>query len=275
MTWRVNCASGYIAAGVRMTGEKSWDTRHTWHELLDALCIEQGHLDNLNLAERLCSASGNRSHAAFDTALKNLHNWRQGVHLPQRRNFLLLTRLLGVDRDQALRAHWNGLYAQARSALPVMAPLASAPDGTPANAFRPKQARRPLVLGGGLIAAALVGLFAYFQWPGRDETIADPGTTFAGIQADYVRTVTAKVGDALIIHGARGNNCGPAPEWEVARRHLPELTTGTLADGGVGTRFSRQCGGRVPARAILFTATTPGTEQTSLYGDPITITVQE
>ncbi|HRP79280.1 MAG TPA: hypothetical protein PL183_09300 [Aquamicrobium sp.] len=61
--------------------------------------------------------------------------------------------------------------------------------------------------------------------------------------------------------------------WESAKLLLPELETGTLTDGGVGTRVSRQCGGRVPARAILFTATAPGTEQVSLYGDDIVIRV--
>ena len=79
----------------------------------------------------------------------------------------------------------------------------------------------------------------------------------------------------MIIHGARGNECGEAPSWDSARILLPSLQTGTLADGGVGTRQSRQCGGRVAARAILFTATAPGTEQISLYGDDIVIRVSE
>ncbi len=93
--------------------------------------------------------------------------------------------------------------------------------------------------------------------------------------AEYVRNVSVKVGETAIIHGARGNDCGPAPSWESAELLLPELVTGTLTDGGVGTRVSRQCGGRIPARAILFTATTAGTEQISLYGDDIVIRVNE
>lgn len=71
--------------------------------------------------------------------------------------------------------------------------------------------------------------------------------------ADYVRNVSAKVGDPLIVHGAGGE----APTWENAKLLLPEIVTGKLADRGVGTRHSRQSGGRVPARAIMFSAPEP------------------
>lgn len=97
---------------------------------------------------------------------------------------------------------------------------------------------------------------------------------FEGVQADYIRNVSARVGDAMIIHGARGNDCGPAPTWEAAKEHLPTLITGKLMDGGVGTRFSRQCSGRVPARAILFKAESRGVEQTTLFGDEVHIRVE-
>lgn len=88
-----------------MLTTRDWTEFQHWHQLLDALCTEQGYLDNLSLADKLCAISGNRSQAAFDTALKNLRNWRQGVHVPQRRNFLALTRLLKVDRQERLREH--------------------------------------------------------------------------------------------------------------------------------------------------------------------------
>lgn len=54
----------------------------SWCELFDSLCIEQGYLDEMKFAERYCSMSGNVSQAAFDTALKNLRNWRRAPTFP-------------------------------------------------------------------------------------------------------------------------------------------------------------------------------------------------
>jgi hypothetical protein len=50
---------------------------------------------------------------------------------------------------------------------------------------------------------------------------------------------------------------------------------GTFSDGGVGERYSRRCNGTTPARAVRFTATTPGQEQIEMFGDTIDITVTE
>lgn len=235
----------------------------TWHEMFDAICVEQGHLDNMRLADGLCAAAGNQTETAFHAALKNLSNWRSGSHIPQRRNFLLLTAMLGIDQSDGMRAKWNELYGRARSRTPAE-PAADAPMAVPPDR------RRYLVVGAGAVLGILaVAAGATLMRPAEPED-----GSFAGIEAEYRKNVTVKVGDAIIIHGARGNDCGPAPDWEVTRKLLPELTTGKLSDGGVGTRFSRQCDGLVAARAILFTATTLGTEQTALYGDPITIHVQ-
>lgn len=261
-------------AGIMLHDDQNWRDYRTWHELLDALCADRGYLDNMALAEHLCAATGNRTQASFDAAIKNLQNWRRGVHIPQRKNFLLLGKLLKVDQAEGLRQHWNSLYSQAKS-QPLNEPiggLVGQTDSVVPN--RARAARGSAIFTGGVATALLVGLGAFLAWPGSDETIADPVASYEGIRADYIRSVSVRVGDALIIHGARGNNCGPPPEWEETVKRLPQLATGTLADGGVGTRFSRQCGGRVPARAILFTATKPGTEQTTLFGDSITISVQ-
>jgi hypothetical protein len=232
---------------------------------LDALCLAEGHLDNLALANQFCAASGNRTQVAFETAVKNLRNWRQGIHIPQRRNFLLLTKILNVHQRDGLRAHWNAQYHLARHP-----PAAPEGQGGPLPP-RPIMQQWFVATSAGIAVAGLVLAGAVAFLPRFAD--ADNGS-FEGIGAEYAKTVTARVGDALIIHGARGNDCGPAPDWEVTRKLLPELATGTLSDGGTGTRFSRQCDGRVAARAILFTATTPGTEQTSIYGDPVTINVQ-
>ena len=248
-----------------MAGDERWAAYGHWHELLDMLCAERGYLDNMALAEQLCAAQGNRTQAAFDAAVKSLRNWRQGIHMPQRRNFLLLTKILQVDRDDDLRVHWNRLYGEAK--------VRRVPQ-TPPNAVETKapavRTRWPLVAGGGLAVAAAAAIYLD---RGDRQAVADPVAGVAGVQAEYVRNVSVQVGDAVIIHGARGNDCGVAPSWESARPLLPELVTGTLSDGGLGTRFSRACGGRIPARAILFTARVPGTEQTSLYGDEIHIRV--
>ncbi|MBC2857999.1 hypothetical protein [Stappia sp. 28M-7] len=94
---------------------RNWTAYRHWHDLLDALCRECGYLDNMHLADALCAASGNRTPAAFVTAVKNLRNWRRGIHIPQRRNFLLLGKILKVGEHDGLRNHWNRLYHQARA----------------------------------------------------------------------------------------------------------------------------------------------------------------
>ena len=246
-----------------------------WHEMFDALCVEHGHLDNFRLAEQFCAATGNGTQAAFDAAVKNLRNWRSGIHIPQRRNFLLLGRLLGVERRPDMREEWNRLYGQARhvsaEAVDEIADV-PVPIATPAPAHPSSRWRGPAFFALTAVVIAIAMAAGTALWLTGGET-ADPVASYEGVVAEYVRNVSLKVGESAIIHGARGDECGPAPSWDVAEDMLPELVTGTLTDGGVGTRNSRQCGGRVPARAILFTATTAGTEQTSLYGDDIVIRV--
>lgn len=257
-----------------MTDGRDWTTYRHWHELLDALCVEQGHLDNLALAEQLCSASGNKTQVAFDTAVKNLRNWRHGVHIPQRRNFLLLGKLLKVDQHDGLREGWNRLYGQAK--VKSADDNGSDTEGLAETVTKSRKSRQVVLMGVGIaLVTATVGFWGAHSYFDTEQSSADPVATYEGIIADYVRNISVKVGESAIIHGARGNECGPAPSWESAKLLLPELVTGTLTDGGVGTRVSRQCGGRIPARAILFTATQPGVEHTSLYGDDIVIRVSQ
>lgn len=101
------------------------------------------------------------------------------------------------------------------------------------------------------------------------------GTGGAMAQEIPIKTaVSLDVGQSTVIHGERGK-CGQnAPDWETVATSLPTLSTGKFSDGGLGTRYSRQCGGATPGRAIRFTATTPGTEQIQLYGDTIRIEVR-
>lgn len=250
-------------------GASQWQGFTHWNELFDALCIQQGHLDNMHLAEQICTASGNQSRGAFETAVKNLHNWRAGIHVPQRKNFIVLGKILEVDEHEGLRAHWNHLYQRTkteRSAPPEDA------DANPVLAAGKKRAWWPFAAAGGIVAAGVV--LVGMGWTAGPLN-SDPVASYEGITAEYVRNVSIRVGESTIIHGARGNDCGPAPTWEEATPLLPTLVTGRLSDGGVGTRYSRQCGGRTPARAVLFTATSEGAEQINLYGDDIVIRVTD
>ncbi|MBK1623096.1 hypothetical protein [Afifella marina] len=257
-----------------MNEQRDWSGCLTWHELLDALCARQGYLDNLALADDLCAANGIQTQAAFNATLKNLQNWRRGAHIPQRRNFVLLGKILKVDQFDGLRERWNRLYSEAKTQRTnVSAKNVEVPPSSDPTAIAPA-ARLSVAIAVAVLVVGSVAAFFVLVWPESD--IADTNVVVSPeeLRADYVRNVTATVGDALVIHGARGTNCGPAPDWDDAKKKLPELETGILSDGDVGTRFSRQCGRRVPARAILFTATSPGTEQTALFGDRISITVQ-
>jgi hypothetical protein len=194
---------------------KDWTAYQDWHELLDALCTEQGYLDNMALADELCAAGGNRTQAAFDTAVKNLRNWRHGVHIPQRRNFLLLTKLLKIDRQKGLREHWNRLYGASRKPdVPDSdEPVVSAPDP---NTWR----KMKWLLTGA--ATGIVGLTCAVVY--LIVTMPAPGAVKATI--DYYRYVDLSVGDSKTIHGRRGSCGNPAPSWEAVERELPPLTTG-------------------------------------------------
>ncbi len=87
--------------------------------------------------------------------------------------------------------------------------------------------------------------------------------------------VELSVGKSVVIHGARSNTCGaPPPAWADIKASLPNTSLGAFSDGGVGTRLSKQCNGPTPARAITFTAKSKGTDNISLFGDRISITVK-
>ena len=249
-----------------MLAKRDRATYQQWHELLDALCAERGHLDNMALADELCAAGGNRTQAAFDTAVKNLRNWRQGIHIPQRRNFLLLTKVLKIDRQDGLREHWNRLYGASRTPdVPDMedtSPVNSVPD--------PKAWRtmRHLLAGAAVCIVVLAGAVLHLA-----TRLPDPGALKTTI--DYYRYVDLAVGESKTIHGRRGSCGNAAPPWEAVERELPPVTTGIWSDGGKGLRYSRNCSGLTPARGVTFTATTVGSEEINLYGDDITIRVIE
>lgn len=103
-------------------------------------------------------------------------------------------------------------------------------------------------------------------------------TDLRGPEIPYRSAITLKVGESANIHGMRAR-CGETrpPSWRRFRdsRHYFESSLGTFSDGGIGWRESVRCHGRVPARLIRFTATTPGSRTMWLFGNPIRIRVIE
>ena len=92
------------------------------------------------------------------------------------------------------------------------------------------------------------------------------------------------IGQTEIVYAARARNCtDEAPSFDDIKRELPKTILGSFADGGVVQRESARCapldarktrGGWVKARAINFTATTPGFEIMSFYTDRVAVTIK-
>lgn len=259
-----------------------------WHRLFDALCIERGHLDNAKLASDYCALTKKKADTAYESALKSLNNWRQGLHTPSRRNFRILTLLLRIEDAPEALPHWNRLYEEAqRRKSAEGAGDASQPSTTP------EIDPAPTVVSGRRIsrrlAAAAVFLFlgvggailtlGTFDGP-QTQAAANPKPDtqvidMTGQHIEAREVVTVKVGQSVVVHGSRGR-CGKQPPgWEEVFAGLPQLSNGMWSDGGVGIRNSRACGGETPARAVVFTATHPGEERFTLYDDPIMIRVNE
>lgn len=96
-------------------------------------------------------------------------------------------------------------------------------------------------------------------------------------QIKYQKRVTLKVGQAMVIHGRRGE-CGKLPtQAELAKSKADieaKLTTGRITFGKQGVRKSGSCGGWTPAYETIFVAETPGKETVKVHGDPVKITVK-
>lgn len=239
---------------------KNWKTYRRFHELLDELCIEEGHHDNMALASELSAVSGKRSGEAFESAMKNLRNWRSGTHLPQRRNFIFLSKALHVNSDEGLKECWENLYAKARS---------QAGQGAARDDLEPSRRTSPAVTIFITFIVLTVGAGSLFKT--SFEVAAQRGRS---ADVEYRKSVTLNVGDFVVVHGARGNCDEDPPNWENVVANLPELETGYWSDGDIGTRYSRNCGGPTLARGIVFNATKSGRSEISLFGDPVRIEVK-
>lgn len=280
-------------------GETEETTFAHWYLLFDELCNRAGYYDDATLASAYCALTASKGQRQFETAMRNLNNWRSGRHLPRAGNLRVLAKLLDMANDPPTHELWSRLYKQAgdteskiRSGLPV--PVASPvvagarPMTFLARAPHP-QSRLPALLsrerlshkrfsilqaisGGiflltvGIAAGSLITATGWRPWAGPADNA--PIVPFKPV-------VTMKVGDSRPIYAERGD-CGKLPrDWEMVESDLPTLRTGTFSDGGLARRFSKFCQGLTPARAIVFTATTPGVEEFEIQGDFFKMTVTE
>lgn len=236
---------------------QSWRDIDEWHLLLDWLCKERGYRDNGALASELGRLSERDGAHDYETALKSVHHWRDGKHLPQKRNFALLTRILAVDKDKDLLRKWNELYATARRGGTNADAVIDA-GITPAD--KTARSRRILVWFLGLGSAFFAGIVfaAYLQG--------------VYLMADQRTDIMMRKGETVLINAGYGN-CGGAPDWNTIALRLPNATTGVFVDGGTRTRFSIACGGFAKTRAIRFTASARGEETFTLLGVPQRISV--
>jgi hypothetical protein len=247
--------------------------------LFDALCLEQQHFNNTQLAATYCAEAGNTTQSGYASALKNLANWRSGKHVPRRNHFEILSTILKIDDRDGLRPVWEGLFAGSGTFAQSSEFADQAPD-LPADAVAviepmPAVRRRPVLnlrrsLSLGVIVLAAIAV-SYFM-VARDWW----ATVRNGPQLVVVHSIVKlKLGQSVALHGARADDCsGPPPEWRDVQPALPAVTLGTLSDGGVGVRFSNTCNGITPIRIVRFTATALGHEQIVLYSNPISIDVK-
>lgn len=276
--------------------DDSWQEYAQWHELFDELCNRAGYYDTAALASAYCALTASKGERQFDTAIRNLNNWRSGRHLPRAGNLRIVAKLLKVTDSADLQAHWKALYKKAKdleaerqsAALNVPAPRTVAGRHlAPATVMQPlpypsssrtlelnrgrfstvqlmASSMAMLVLGG--VLGSLITISDWRLWPGPADNA--PIVPFKPL-------VTMRVGEARPIYAERGD-CGKLPrDWPLVEADLPALRTGTFSDGGLARRHSKFCQGLTPARAIIFTAMEPGVEEFEIQGDFFKMTVTE
>jgi len=246
--------------------EQDWSGFDQWHRLLDELCNRRGHIDNAQLASRLCRRQGRNGQEGFDAADKSLRNWRLGRHVPLRRNFMFMSELLDVASDADLARHWNRLYAAARGR-----DMTGGGDDTAAapapgiDTAAPARRRRLPWIAAAVAAATLAA--GGFLW-----LLADPYGHLPMV--GYSARVVMAVGESRLIHGDRGDcDGGRLPDWYYTRERVPVSGLGTFSDGGLARKMANDCDAVVPVRAVRFTAEAAGVDEVRLLEDYIKIVV--
>lgn len=242
-----------------------------WHLLLDDIIAGSQLRNDPDLAFLLCRKAGRTGERDYARVSRSLNHWRSGSHVPNRRNFRLLTDALGIRKNPALEAVWNDLYRkelQRRPKAPSSLEAKSKPAGR-REVLIPN--RTVFAMAATVVAALLVATLAGYQ------TVRLPEASLK--QADPVRIrfqpdVLLEVGQSVTLHGFR-SKCGEAaPDVAKTRKRLPGgLEHGVLTAGRTGVRYSRSCGGFTPAREVVYEAKSPGVDAFVLFGDPMKVTV--
>ena len=249
----------------------------TWSELFHALCTEQNHLDNAQLARGFCSLINSSGESAYESALRNFDNWRKGQHVPSRKNFEILSKLLNIEAQENLKSRWDALYREAKDTNGHNGDAENAPNNSFLGNMLLALGHRPMMVLGVISAIGLLTLgvgLGYTSGFFRGVALIGKSGAVGPETNRHEFYVKLKVGNSAIISGAR-SNCGEAPPpWDRVGPGLMKLKIGTLSDGGIGKRYSISCKGMVPTRAIKFTATHKGREEFMLYSDRTIIDVQ-
>lgn len=267
---------------------ENWSKFDKWHVLFDELCNRSGDYDNARLGGDYCNRLGKRGEAHFETAVRNLRNWRSGRHIPRQRNFMILSQLLEVGRQPELLARWNFLYARAREMEEGISAENGGepedePDGLKAGP-EPAAPGTPKIRGGTagrFSGRSIAAGFALFCCGIAAAEIyrAAPWLWLHAVQKPPLIVwrphVSLMVGESLIIHGDRGDCGKPPPDWEYVLTRLPISRIGDFSDGGVVRRNSNFCKGETPARAVTFTARKSGVEELLVLGDVMRVSVAE
>lgn len=269
-----------------------WGKFTEWSRMFDALCDRAGYFDDTALASAYCALTQGKGQKQYETTLRNLNNWRTGRHLPRPANLRVLSRLLAVDHDPAIKEQWNTLYKRAKEVETRGQALAVSGDLPPATANGGIVAHAPpptvvtiyeSAVGGrkrwSNLQAVLGGLALLCIGGATGAAITASGWKPWGGPADGTPIIAFRpeqkfeVGESRPMYAVRGD-CGKLPpDWATIAAGLPYPTLGKLSDGGLAQRNSKFCKGLTPAQAIVFTAEKAGVEEFEIQGDFFKMTV--
>lgn len=89
------------------------------------------------------------------------------------------------------------------------------------------------------------------------------------------KTVELRVGQTRHLTAYRSDGCGaPAPSYASVLPRLPTITVAEYSDGGLSSRVSKDCGKRVPTRAVNVTGVKPGAEGHQYQSGSVAIVVK-
>lgn len=89
------------------------------------------------------------------------------------------------------------------------------------------------------------------------------------------KTVEMRVGETRHLTAYRGNSCSAgAPSYADIVGRLPKSSIVNYSDGGLSSRVSRDCGKRVPTRAVNGTAIAAGSEGHRYQSGTVAIVVK-